>query len=253
MATAQSVAALPRSGSTADNQVTVTSQPNNTIGFRLYVNGKLAGQTVGGQTYVGSDRVQKEVDGGRAMDLDLPIQLCGNRANDPTRHFDGTIAYLGLYNVALTEAQVMLLHTAVTQNPTALDPDAQAALPLADKTRAAAAPQAAPTGLQSGQLCVTACQRSGNGAYQCQAANGSSIECSVFSAPAPQAMGLNSVNGTPCQLPLSWNGTSIETCVRLIDAAGSWCWSIAEDAFLTIRQQAVVCQSTGQYQAMVHD
>ena len=94
--------------------------------------------------------------------------------------------YAGLYNVALTEDQVMLLHTAVTQNPTALDPDAQAALPPADKTQAAPAPEEAPTGLQSGQLCVTACQRSGNGAYQCQAANGTSIECSECSAPAPQ-------------------------------------------------------------------
>ena len=80
----------------------------------------------------------------------------------------------------------MLLHTAVTQSPTALDPDAQAALPIPDKTHTAPAPEAAPTGLQSGQLCVTACQRSGNGAYQCRAANGSTIECSAFAAPAPQ-------------------------------------------------------------------
>ena len=92
----------------------------------------------------------------------------------------------GLYDVALTEEQVMLLHTAVTQSPTALDPDAQAALSIPDKTHTAPAPEAAPTGLQSGQLCVTACQRSGNGAYQCQAANESTIECSAFAAPAPQ-------------------------------------------------------------------
>ena len=62
---------------------------------RLYVNGKLAGETAGGQSYVGSDNVTKDVDGGRTMDLDMPIQLCGNADNDQDHHFDGTIAYLG--------------------------------------------------------------------------------------------------------------------------------------------------------------
>ena len=72
------------------------------------MNGKLAGQTVGGQTYVGSDGVPKDVDGGRPMDLDLPIQLCGNAANDPLRHFDGTIAYLGAFNEAAMQQQMTM-------------------------------------------------------------------------------------------------------------------------------------------------
>lgn len=59
------------------------------------MNGKLAGETVGGQSYAGSDNMTKDVDGGRPMELDMPIQLCSNADNDASHHFDGTIAYLG--------------------------------------------------------------------------------------------------------------------------------------------------------------
>ena len=62
---------------------------------RLYVNGELAGQIVSGQTYIGSDGSRKNIEGGGPMNLDQPIRLCNNEDNDPERHFDGFIAYLG--------------------------------------------------------------------------------------------------------------------------------------------------------------
>ena len=62
---------------------------------RMYLDGQLAGQIATGQTYVGSDGVQKDVQGGRPMYLDRPLQLCNNEDDDPRRHFFGWIAYLG--------------------------------------------------------------------------------------------------------------------------------------------------------------
>lgn len=48
----------------------------------------------------------KQIDGGDPMVLDGDVVLCA-RSDDPSgRHFDGRLAYLGLYDAALEEGQV---------------------------------------------------------------------------------------------------------------------------------------------------
>jgi hypothetical protein len=47
-----------------------------------------------------------QIDGGDPMLLNGNVALCV-RSDDPSgRHFDGTLAYLGLYDVALNDTQV---------------------------------------------------------------------------------------------------------------------------------------------------
>jgi hypothetical protein len=62
---------------------------------RLFLDGALAGQMVGGEAYVGEDSVLKQVSGGLPASLSGPIHLCARSDDDARRHFDGRIAYLG--------------------------------------------------------------------------------------------------------------------------------------------------------------
>lgn len=62
---------------------------------RLFVDAVLVGELWGNNTYIGDDGIVKKVTGGAGMNLDGRITLCGRSDLDPTRFFDGRLAYLG--------------------------------------------------------------------------------------------------------------------------------------------------------------
>lgn len=54
------------------------------------------------------------VSGGGPMRLEGPISLCARAAIDPTRHFDGQLAQLSIWNKGLSMSQIARLYTLVS-------------------------------------------------------------------------------------------------------------------------------------------
>ncbi|CAD7694655.1 unnamed protein product, partial [Ostreobium quekettii] len=87
---------------------TVTTQPSGGKGYRIYIDGELAASTPD----------SKGVNGGDPIELDGNIYLCGRVDNARERHFDGAIAKLSIFDVALEEEQVQSLYAAVWKGTT---------------------------------------------------------------------------------------------------------------------------------------
>ncbi|KAI3433616.1 hypothetical protein D9Q98_003425 [Chlorella vulgaris] len=117
------------------HMATVSSQPGGIKGYRLYLDGRLVGEVEEGRSYTTPTGFPIPIDGGDPMLLNGNVALCV-RSDDPSgRHFDGTLAYLGLYDVALNDTQVELLYSAVAGNmntaeEAASPPDPSAELPF---------------------------------------------------------------------------------------------------------------------------
>jgi len=99
-----------------DNQwhmLTITSQPNGIKGYVLYLDGQQVAGINATVPVFNSNGTQLHVDGGDPMQLTGSIILC-SRSDDPSeRHFDGDLAYLSLWDQALSPAQVQSLYSAV--------------------------------------------------------------------------------------------------------------------------------------------
>ncbi|KAK9823790.1 hypothetical protein WJX72_005525 [[Myrmecia] bisecta] len=158
------------------HMLSVSTQPAGGKGYRLYIDGQLAGD----MTPAAASLNGIPINGGLPMALDASLVLCGRSDNSSLRHFDGNIAYLGLYAQALTPAQVQELYRAVLFGiPSGLFsayglPDTAATAPLrasnATKdpaayptrgSRAARPPAVLPTQFQSADLVIVERQTTG--------------------------------------------------------------------------------------------
>ncbi|EFN59099.1 hypothetical protein CHLNCDRAFT_137883 [Chlorella variabilis] len=98
------------------HMATLTSQPGGGRGYRMYLDGQLAGEVAEGRSYVSPEGFPIPIDGGDPMLLDGNVVLCV-RSDDPGgRHYDGQLAHLGLHDTALDETQVGLLYSEVSRN-----------------------------------------------------------------------------------------------------------------------------------------
>ncbi|KAF5839091.1 hypothetical protein DUNSADRAFT_1636 [Dunaliella salina] len=83
------------------HMLTVTTFPETTRGFQLYVDGELAGQVP--SAFNGED---SETDGGDPIFLDGPLSLCNRADGDAGRSFDGYISQLTIVDAALEPKDV---------------------------------------------------------------------------------------------------------------------------------------------------
>ena len=105
---------------------TLTSQPDGSSGYRLYVDGKLAGGMNTSVAPVSSDSgVEFHVDGGDPMEIDGDIALCTRSYDNAVRHFDGDLAYLSIWDHALNAKQVSYLYEAVLEKVLTADSPVQ--------------------------------------------------------------------------------------------------------------------------------
>ncbi|CAK0785312.1 hypothetical protein CVIRNUC_008519 [Coccomyxa viridis] len=130
------------------HMLSLTSQPDGSIGYRMYVDGLLAGQMEGNQTYVGSDGMQRDVDGGKPMVIDGKMALCGRSDDTPQRGYTGSLAELAIWNAVLTADQVSAIYKSGLGYPPM--PEAPSPAPASDLTAAVAAVPPAITPLTTG-------------------------------------------------------------------------------------------------------
>ncbi|KAK9815241.1 hypothetical protein WJX72_000491 [[Myrmecia] bisecta] len=103
------------------HMVTLTTHAAGGQGYELYVDGNLRGSLQGDQSAF-------HVDGGDPIMLaNAPLILCGRADLAADRHFAGKLSQFGVWDQALTQADVMALWEAVTGTaPTDLQPLAAA-------------------------------------------------------------------------------------------------------------------------------
>eukprot|EP00887_Chlorella_sp_A99_P005410 scaffold1.g5410.t1 len=86
------------------HMITLSTFPNNTAGYALYVDGREAGAITNAST--GTFGAPVEATGGQPAEIDEPIHLCARSDLDPDRFYDGAVAHLTIWNDALTPDQV---------------------------------------------------------------------------------------------------------------------------------------------------
>jgi hypothetical protein len=133
------------------HMLTLTTRPGGGDGYRLYADGALAAE-LNATAAIGPDGAPLEVGGGGPLRLEGDLVLC-SRSDDPEgRHFDGDLAYLSLWDEALSPEAVAALYAAVADAPAAAAAPAAGAEAAARSTRPGA-PPAARTAV-SGRACV---------------------------------------------------------------------------------------------------
>ncbi|GMH45693.1 hypothetical protein BSKO_13656 [Bryopsis sp. KO-2023] len=100
------------------HMVTVSTRPDLKNGYSLYMDGELAGEMEEGEIYPGDDDVPREASAGGPLRPGGKIYLCGRHDGHATRHFEGDVAQLGLYDRALSTEEVATLYdSAVAKEP----------------------------------------------------------------------------------------------------------------------------------------
>uniref|UniRef100_A0A1D1ZX47 LamG-like jellyroll fold domain-containing protein n=1 Tax=Auxenochlorella protothecoides TaxID=3075 RepID=A0A1D1ZX47_AUXPR len=224
------------------HMLTVTTMPPGRKGFRLYLDGLLVNEIRAGQTAVSSLGDVVGATAGLPMDLYPNAVLC-TRADDPTsRQFDGRLANLGLYDVALTEDQVDALYLAVLPALRAADAAGAAAAPATEST-IISLPGAGTNATSSqsqttvkGNVCVFPALYQGNvvtecvqiaGVAYCQVEGRQWEECAGGSVSSPPAAASPAASadsagvqrmtqaGERCQFPATFQGSLVTDCVSL--------------------------------------
>ncbi|CAG9467585.1 unnamed protein product [Pedinophyceae sp. YPF-701] len=85
---------------------TLSTQPAGSAGYRVYIDGELAGDINPSLQSLG---VLAQIDGGDPAGLTGPLTLCGRSDRDPNRHFDGYLAQLAFWREALSPLDVQEL------------------------------------------------------------------------------------------------------------------------------------------------
>ncbi|KAK2080285.1 hypothetical protein QBZ16_000138 [Prototheca wickerhamii] len=155
------------------HMLTVSSIPGGGKGFRLFVDGSLVNEIKGNETFMSDSGYVAAATAGLPMNLNPTAVLC-TRADGPSeRQFDGALAYLGLYDVALSEAQVGYLARARPVEEIDI---------ISTPTSGANASQATTSGnvcafpaLYQGTV-INACVRINDGLY-CPVSNGNWEQC----------------------------------------------------------------------------
>lgn len=62
----------------------------------------------------GSDGISRSVDGGKPLEIDGDIVLCGRSDETAQRGYTGSLAELAIWDTAITAAQVSEIYTAVS-------------------------------------------------------------------------------------------------------------------------------------------
>ena len=71
-----------------------------------------------GSLVAGSDGIARSVDGGKPLDIDGNMVLCGRSDDTAQRGYTGSLAELAIWNTALTAQQVSAIYTSVSaQSP----------------------------------------------------------------------------------------------------------------------------------------
>ena len=70
----------------------------------------------------GSDGIARAVDGGRPLEIDGEMVLCGRSDDTKQRGFTGSLAELAIWNTALTAQQVSAIYTSVSSPVSSLHP-----------------------------------------------------------------------------------------------------------------------------------
>lgn len=235
------------------HMLTVTTMPPGRKGFRLYLDGLLVNEIRAGQTAVSSLGDVVGATAGLPMDLYPNAVLC-TRADDPTsRQFDGRLANLGLYDVALTEDQVDALYLAVLPALRAADAAGAAAAPATEST-IISLPGAGTNATSSqsqttvkGNVCVFPALYQGNvvtecvqiaGVAYCQVEGRQWEECAGGSVSSPPAAASPAASadsagvqrmtqaGERCQFPATFQGSLVTDCVSLngVPVCQVRCW-----------------------------
>lgn len=119
------------------HMITLSTLPNGTKGYALYVDGAWVGELGPGSTTVDGRSV--DATGGGPADLTDSIYLCSRSDSDHQRFFDGSVAHLLLFDRALTPQNVAGLYQIYDVNSTG-EPTAMAASgPTADPQYASGA------------------------------------------------------------------------------------------------------------------
>ncbi|KAK9816723.1 hypothetical protein WJX72_004249 [[Myrmecia] bisecta] len=92
------------------HMLTVTTNPDTSPGFCMYLDGNQTACEVANGTYIDADGNVVPVDGGHPMILDAPIFLCSPSFPSPERGFDGYLSQLALFDTALDPAQVQAIY-----------------------------------------------------------------------------------------------------------------------------------------------
>ena len=71
-------------------------------------------RTLGAMARAGSDGIARAVDGGKAMEIDGDMVLCGRSDEMGQRGYTGSLAELAIWNTAITPQQVALIYTSVS-------------------------------------------------------------------------------------------------------------------------------------------
>ncbi|GAB4817823.1 hypothetical protein N2152v2_004869 [Parachlorella kessleri] len=220
------------------HMVTLSSQPTGGRGFRLYIDGQLVNQMKEGVSYSDANGQPLLVTGGGPMLLSGNVVLCSRADADTQRHFDGQLAYLGLYDTALNEVEVGALFDQVDNQRRLLAQNSSAAAapappseqiisrgqgstigPIIQRTSVTGKACQLPA-LYQGALtydCVTVsgqafCQvdSATNTWEQCDLGGGASAQHSGSPAAAARRY---TVTGEECVLPTLWQGQQVNDCV----------------------------------------
>jgi hypothetical protein len=100
------------------HMITVTSQPDGSKGYSLYVDGILGGTSP--PAFVQQLETAISVDGGDPILPSGNMYLCGRNDLNRERHFGGKLAHLSLFDEALTGQQIMSMYIAGAGEATAL-------------------------------------------------------------------------------------------------------------------------------------
>lgn len=229
----------------ADGQwhmVTLTSQPDGSKGYRLYVDGALVNELSANTTTYTGDGYLAQVDGGDPIDLTGEEVLCSRSDDTFQRHFDGELAYLGLYDYALIPEQVQALYDTVQERVPFSQFDANTAqqvVPVANiKEAGATVERVSTTGKQcqfpalyNGHLYNDCVDISGKPYCKVDRGDEGVWEPCVEDAigPAGAAAGLRyTISGQPCVFPAEFQGQAITDCIDVMGrsmcqtASGFW-------------------------------
>ena len=100
------------------HMITLTTRPDGSPGFSVYVDGVLGGTSP--PAFIKQLQTDIPVDGGDPVKIDSNIYLCGRNDLDKDRHFGGKLAHLSLFDEALTGSQVMALYVAAAGEAAAM-------------------------------------------------------------------------------------------------------------------------------------
>ncbi|PRW58639.1 hypothetical protein C2E21_2984 [Chlorella sorokiniana] len=118
------------------HMLTLSTYPNDTLGYTLFVDGQPAGSLSSASRINGS---LVDVTGGDPAQLTSNIYLCSRSDSDPDRFFDGSVAHLMLFNSALDPKEVAGLYSTYKQNNGSAPLVSSAAGPGGDPALVAAA------------------------------------------------------------------------------------------------------------------